>query len=78
MIKLYDSASRSIAKADDGTPSPYSSFLYSGQMTITDFGVGNDMIYFSNIRLFKQLAGDESPHDDEQISRLPYFMKNTA
>lgn len=75
MIKLYDSASRSIAKADDGTPSPYSSFLYSGQMTITDFGVGNDMIYFSNIRLFNQIAGDESPHEEEASPASLFYEK---
>ena len=59
----------------DGTPSSYSSFLYSGQMTITDFGVGNDMIYFSNIRLFNQLASDDSPHDDEAVPASLFYEK---
>ena len=50
----------------DGTPNPYSSTIYAGHMTITDFGRGNDLLYFSNIKLFNLLP--EGVEQDEDIA----------
>ena len=60
MKKSYPSALiESPLLLPDGTQNPYSSALYAGHMTITDFGSGHDLLYFSNIKLFNHLPEGE-------------------
>ena len=59
----------------DGTQSPYSSLLYSGHMTITDFGDGNDLLYFSNISLFNELPEGTDRADDEALPASLFYQK---
>ena len=59
----------------DGTQSPYSSLLYSGHMTITDFGNGNDLLYFSNISLFNELPDGTDRADDATLPASLFYQK---